>query len=127
TLAPSTAKDPGNQPRSLTRHGMHVESAGLVTAVEHREDVAELIGEVGRHGLRLLQDFHRRHDTLGVEQSAKVERQRDHHAVDFAPLPGWAILRRRALRLEPGIAPLSAAEAKVDATRVEGVEHAEAL
>ena len=86
-----------------------------------------MIGEVGRDGLRLLQDRHRRHDALAIQQSLEVERQRDHHAVDFAPLPRRAILRRWALRLEPGVAPLPAAEAEVDAARVEGVEHAEAL
>ena len=106
---------------------MHVETVDLVGAVEHREDVAELIGEVGRDGLRLLQDPHRRQHPLGVEQPAQVERQRDHHSVDFTPLPRRAVLGRRLLRLESGVASLPPAEAEVDAARIESVEHAEAL
>ena len=87
----------------------------------------ELVGEVGGDGLRLLKDLHGRQHTIGVEQSTQVERQRDHYAVDFAPLPRWAILGRRMLRLEPGIAALAAAQPEVDAVRVERGEHAEAL
>jgi hypothetical protein len=107
---------------------MDVETLDLVRAVQHREDVAELLGEVRRHRLRLLQDLHRRLDPLGVEQPTQVERQRNHHPVDFAPHPRRAVLlSRRWLRLEPGVAPLPAADTKVDTARIEGLEHAETL
>jgi hypothetical protein len=106
---------------------MHVETRDLVGAVEHREDVAELLGEVRRHRLLLLQDLHRRLDPLGVEQPTQVERQRNHHPVDFAPHPRRAIPIRRRLRLEPGVASLPATDTEVDAARIEGLEHAETL
>jgi hypothetical protein len=109
---------------------MRVDSAVLIrnaiAAVEHRQDVADLIAKVGRHRFRLCQDRHLRAQSRIAHQCADVERRWHDHTADVAPLRRE--VRLRCARLVRVPAPMTgASNAEIDAARVKHVEHAEAL
>ena len=102
--------------------------ADQIAAVEHRQDVVDLIGEVRRDGLGLLQDRQFRAQPWIAHQRADVERRRDDHAADVAPFD-----RRRGLRIRRRVpdglpaALTGTSHTQVDAAGMECGERAEAL
>jgi hypothetical protein len=127
TASLAAAEDPRGQSGAFTGYRVHVEAVDLIGSGQHRHDVPELLGEVGCDGLGLLQDRHGRLHPAAAQQRAQVERRRDHHAVDFAPFARrFGLLRFRRARLRDAPLP-GAAQAEVDAARMERVEHPETL
>ena len=57
-LALAAAEDPRRQAGPLARRGVCVDAVDLVAAVDHGQDVAYLLGEVGGDGFGLLQHRH---------------------------------------------------------------------
>ena len=85
-LALAAAEDPWCQSGALPGNGVHRESARGVSPVEQCQDVTDLLGEVGRHGLGLGEHRGKRTHSRAGQHRAGVERRRHHHAVDVAPV-----------------------------------------
>ncbi len=127
----AAAEYPGRQGGSLPRHRVQVVVVDPVAAVQHGEDVVDLVGEVRRDRLGLLQNRHLRAQLVG-DDGPDVERRRHDDAADVTPLR-WQFalgLRLRVVgrllgRLTASLA--GPAHAEVDAARVERIEHCEAL
>ena len=80
----AAAEHPRRQAGSLAWHGVHVVVVDLVAAVQHGEDVVDLIGEIRGDRFGLLQHRHLRTQPVG-DDGAHVERRRHDHTVDVAP------------------------------------------
>ena len=107
---------------------MRRDAIDVVAAVQHGEDVADLLGEVRRHRFGLLQDRHACAQPVIAHQGADVERRRDDDAVDVAPFPGRLGLWRAVLVLDRLALPLTGPpNAEIDSTGMERVQHPEAL
>src|ERR1700733_3737255 len=126
-LSPGAAEDPRRERRALSWHRMHVELAGVERAIQQGENVLNLLGEVRRYRLRLLQDLHGGLQPFEIEQSAQIEWGRDDHAVHLVP----HARRPRFFRLLGfvlfGPTLPRPTNTEIDASGIEGIEHAETL